>query len=51
VLLLVCIDNRSPTHRAIEASRRFVVNVLGEGQELGWDMPSLSGAAPGRSTP
>ncbi|MGZ4317449.1 MAG: flavin reductase family protein [Gaiellaceae bacterium] len=33
VLLLVCIDNRLPTHRAIEASRRFVVNVLGEGQE------------------
>jgi flavin reductase (DIM6/NTAB) family NADH-FMN oxidoreductase RutF len=33
VLLLVCIDNRLPTHTAIEASRRFVVNVLGEGQE------------------
>ncbi len=33
VLLLVCIDNRLPTHRAIEESRRFVVNVLGEGQE------------------
>ena len=33
VLLLVCIDNRLPTHSAIEASRRFVVNVLGEGQE------------------
>jgi flavin reductase (DIM6/NTAB) family NADH-FMN oxidoreductase RutF len=33
VLLLVCIDNRLPTHEAIEASRRFVVNVLGEGQE------------------
>jgi flavin reductase (DIM6/NTAB) family NADH-FMN oxidoreductase RutF len=33
VLLLVCIDNRLPTHGAIEASRRFVVNVLGEGQE------------------
>ena len=33
VLLLVCINNRLPTHGAIEASRRFVVNVLGEGQE------------------
>ena len=33
VLLLVCINNRLPTHSAIEASRRFVVNVLGEGQE------------------
>jgi 3-hydroxy-9,10-secoandrosta-1,3,5(10)-triene-9,17-dione monooxygenase reductase component len=33
VLLLVCINNRLPTHTAIEASRRFVVNVLGEGQE------------------
>ena len=33
VLLLVCIDNRLPTHGAIETSRRFVVNVLGEGQE------------------
>ncbi len=33
VLLLVCIDNRLPTHEAIEASRCFVVNVLGEGQE------------------
>jgi flavin reductase (DIM6/NTAB) family NADH-FMN oxidoreductase RutF len=33
VLLLVCINNRLPTHEAIEASRRFVVNVLGEGQE------------------
>ena len=32
VLLLVCINNRLPTHGAIEASRRFVVNVLGEGQ-------------------
>lgn len=30
VLLLVCIDNRVATHKAIEASRRFVVNVLGE---------------------
>jgi flavin reductase (DIM6/NTAB) family NADH-FMN oxidoreductase RutF len=33
VLLLVCIDNRLATHEAIEGSRRFVVNVLGEGQE------------------
>ena len=33
VLLLVCIDNRLRTHTAIEASRCFVVNVLGEGQE------------------
>jgi flavin reductase (DIM6/NTAB) family NADH-FMN oxidoreductase RutF len=33
VLLLVCINNRLPTHTAIEASRRFVVNVLGEGQQ------------------
>ena len=33
VLLLVCIDNRLPTHTAIENSRRFVVNVLGQGQE------------------
>jgi flavin reductase (DIM6/NTAB) family NADH-FMN oxidoreductase RutF len=33
VLLLVCINNRLPTHEAIEASRRFVVNVLGEGQQ------------------
>ncbi len=33
VLLLVCINNRLPTHSAIETSRRFVVNVLGEGQE------------------
>jgi flavin reductase (DIM6/NTAB) family NADH-FMN oxidoreductase RutF len=33
VLLLVCISNTLPTHTAIEASRRFVVNVLGEGQE------------------
>jgi flavin reductase (DIM6/NTAB) family NADH-FMN oxidoreductase RutF len=35
VLLLVCINNSLPTHEAIEGSRRFVVNVLGEGdQEL-----------------
>jgi 3-hydroxy-9,10-secoandrosta-1,3,5(10)-triene-9,17-dione monooxygenase reductase component len=33
VLLLVCIANRLPTHQAIEGARRFVVNVLGEGQE------------------
>lgn len=33
VLLLVCIANRLPTHTAIEGARRFVVNVLGEGQE------------------
>ena len=33
ILLLVCIDNRLPTHTAIEASRRFAVNVLGEGDE------------------
>jgi flavin reductase (DIM6/NTAB) family NADH-FMN oxidoreductase RutF len=35
ILLLVCINNRLPTHEAIESSRRFVVNVLGESdQEL-----------------
>jgi 3-hydroxy-9,10-secoandrosta-1,3,5(10)-triene-9,17-dione monooxygenase reductase component len=33
VLLLVCVDNRLATHKAIEASRRFAVNVLGEGDE------------------
>lgn len=33
VLLLVCIANRLPTHGAIDTARRFVVNVLGEGQE------------------
>lgn len=33
VLLLVCINNELPTHTAIEHSRRFVVNVLGEGDE------------------
>jgi flavin reductase (DIM6/NTAB) family NADH-FMN oxidoreductase RutF len=33
ILLLVCINNRLPTHEAIEDSRRFVVNVLGEGEE------------------
>jgi 3-hydroxy-9,10-secoandrosta-1,3,5(10)-triene-9,17-dione monooxygenase reductase component len=33
VLLVVCIDNRLPTHQAIDASRRFAVNVLGERDE------------------
>jgi len=33
VLLLVCIDNRLPTHHAIDGSRRFAVNVLGEADE------------------
>jgi 3-hydroxy-9,10-secoandrosta-1,3,5(10)-triene-9,17-dione monooxygenase reductase component len=33
VLLLVCIDNRLWTRIALEQSRRFVVNVLHEGQE------------------
>jgi len=33
VLLLVCVNTRLTTHRAIERSRRFVVNVLGEGQQ------------------
>jgi flavin reductase (DIM6/NTAB) family NADH-FMN oxidoreductase RutF len=33
VLLLVCISNQLRTHEAIEQSRAFVVNVLGEGQE------------------
>jgi flavin reductase (DIM6/NTAB) family NADH-FMN oxidoreductase RutF len=33
ILLVVCIDNRLPTHQAIESSRRFAVNVLGEGDE------------------
>jgi flavin reductase (DIM6/NTAB) family NADH-FMN oxidoreductase RutF len=33
VLLLVCINHKLPTHEAIENSRRFVVNVLGEGQQ------------------
>lgn len=33
VLLLVCINNQLPAHEAIESSRRFVVNVLGEGQQ------------------
>jgi flavin reductase (DIM6/NTAB) family NADH-FMN oxidoreductase RutF len=30
---VVCIDNRLPTHEAIDASRRFAVNVLGERDE------------------
>lgn len=33
ILLLVCIDNRLATHKAIDTSRRFAVNVLGEGHE------------------
>ncbi len=33
ILLLVCINTKLTTHTAIEQSRRFVVNVLGEGQE------------------
>ncbi len=33
ILLVVCIDNRLPTHHAIESSRRFAVNVLGERDE------------------
>jgi flavin reductase (DIM6/NTAB) family NADH-FMN oxidoreductase RutF len=33
VLLLVCVNNAIPTHTAIESHRRFVVNVLGQGQE------------------
>ena len=33
VLLLVCINHKLPTHEAIEESRGFVVNVLGEGQD------------------
>src|SRR3954454_21790172 len=33
ILLLVCINTKLATHTAIEHSRRFVVNVLGEGQE------------------
>ncbi len=33
VLLLVCINHKLPTHQAIDASRRFVVNVLGEGED------------------
>ena len=33
VLLLVCINHKLPTHEAIESSRCFVVNVLGEHQQ------------------
>ena len=33
VLLLVCINHKLPTHEAIENSRCFVVNVLGERQQ------------------
>jgi 3-hydroxy-9,10-secoandrosta-1,3,5(10)-triene-9,17-dione monooxygenase reductase component len=33
VLLLVCISHALPTHKAIDDSRRFVVNVLGEEHE------------------
>ena len=33
VLLVVCIDNRLAMHKAIEASKRFAVNVLGERDE------------------
>jgi 3-hydroxy-9,10-secoandrosta-1,3,5(10)-triene-9,17-dione monooxygenase reductase component len=33
ILLLVCINTKLPTHAAIESNKRFVVNVLGEGQE------------------
>jgi flavin reductase (DIM6/NTAB) family NADH-FMN oxidoreductase RutF len=33
VLLLVCVSNQLHTHAAIETSGRFVVNVLGEGQD------------------
>ncbi len=33
VLLLVCINHKLPTHTAIDHSRCFVVNVLGEGQQ------------------
>jgi 3-hydroxy-9,10-secoandrosta-1,3,5(10)-triene-9,17-dione monooxygenase reductase component len=32
-LLLVCISKRLPTHEALERSRQFGVNVLGEGDE------------------
>lgn len=32
-MLLVCINNRLPTHATLERSRRFGVNVLGEGDE------------------
>jgi 4-nitrophenol 2-monooxygenase / 4-nitrocatechol 4-monooxygenase, reductase component len=32
-MLLVCVSNRLPTHEALERTRRFGVNVLGEGDE------------------
>ncbi len=32
-MLLVCVDHRLPSHRALESSRRFGVNVLGEEDE------------------
>lgn len=34
VQLLVCVSTRLPTHEALTKSRRFAVNVLGEGQGL-----------------
>ena len=33
LLLLVCISNHLPTHAALERTRRFAVNVLGEEDE------------------
>jgi 3-hydroxy-9,10-secoandrosta-1,3,5(10)-triene-9,17-dione monooxygenase reductase component len=33
LLLLVCVSNHLPTHAALERSRRFAVNVLGEGDD------------------
>lgn len=33
LLMLVCINNRLPTHEALLAHGRFAVNVLGEGDE------------------
>jgi 3-hydroxy-9,10-secoandrosta-1,3,5(10)-triene-9,17-dione monooxygenase reductase component len=33
VMLLVCVDNRLQTHAALDGSRRFAVNVLGEHDE------------------
>ena len=33
ILLLVCVNNRIPTHRALEQSRRFAVSVLRQGHE------------------
>jgi flavin reductase (DIM6/NTAB) family NADH-FMN oxidoreductase RutF len=32
-MLLVCVNHRLPTHTALERTRRFGVNVLGEGDE------------------